>query len=100
MNTLRDYVGRVQWKFAKTMPRWPHEYTVRAWTPDLEPEFEAVVVMIREEGEVRPWPTNVASPRYHHTYLEVDGWQYWTMGSPIRETTVLNRARVDGAGAA
>ena len=26
---LRDFVDAVEWTFAKTMPEWPHEYTVR-----------------------------------------------------------------------
>ncbi|MGH2990240.1 MAG: hypothetical protein ACRDMA_10325 [Solirubrobacterales bacterium] len=33
-----------------------------------------------------------ANPRYHLTYLERDGWEYWTMGAPVPETTVINRA--------
>jgi hypothetical protein len=44
---------------------------------------------------VKPWPRESARPRYHNTYLELDGWEYWTMGAPLPETTVINRARVD-----
>ena len=25
----------------------------------------------------------------HLTYLELDGWEYWTMGAPVRDTTVI-----------
>ena len=92
--TIREaegYIGLVEWKFASTMPQWPHEYTVRAWHPELEREFVAFAEMIRQEGLVKPWPRNTAKPRYHHTYLEVSGWEYWTMGSPIESTTVINR---------
>jgi hypothetical protein len=35
----RAYIGKVRWQFAKTMPQWPHEYTVREWRPDLELVF-------------------------------------------------------------
>ena len=94
------YIAKVGWQFAKTMPQWPHEYTVREWAPDLEADFVAFVQLIRREGEVKPWPKDSPSPRYHHAYLAIDGWQYWTMGAPIAGTTVINRARVDSAGAA
>lgn len=87
------YIASVRWQFASTMPQWPHEYTVRAWRGDLREEFLAFVALVREQGEVKPWPRDAAQPRYRHTYLEVDGWEYWTMGAPIAETTVINRAR-------
>lgn len=82
------------------MPQWPHEYTLRRWRSDLEGEFEAMVALIHEKGDVKPWPKDAAVPRYHHAYLELDGWQYWTMGEPIDETIVINRCRVDGPAAA
>jgi hypothetical protein len=90
----RRYVAEVRWQFAKTMPQWPHEYTVREWRPDLEQSFEEFAQLIRQAGVVKPWPADAAVPRYHHTYLELDGWEYWTMGAPIAETTVINRARL------
>jgi len=96
----RTYIARVSWRFAKTMPQWPHEYTVRAWRPELEGEFVAFVALIRRDGTVKPWPKDTPHPRYHHTYLHIDGWQYWTMGAPINETTVINRAVVGSPGAA
>jgi hypothetical protein len=88
----RAYIARVRWQFAKTMPQWPHEYTVRAWRPDLEQEFVEFVVLIRRDGVVKAWPPDASEPRYHHAYLEIDGWEYWTMGSLIPETTLINRA--------
>jgi hypothetical protein len=94
--TVRDadaYIAKVRWQFAKTMPQWPHEYTVRDWRPDLELDFVQFAALIRLDGVVKPWPRDAARPRYHNTYLELDGWEYWTMGRPLPETTVINRAR-------
>jgi hypothetical protein len=68
---------------------------VREWRPDFEPHFLEFAALIRGEGVVKPWPRDAALPRYHHTYLELDGWEYWTMGAPLPETTVINRARID-----
>ena len=93
VDEARTYITRVRWQFAKTMPQWPHEYTVRQWCPEREVEFEAFVLLIRRIGTIKPWPPR--TPRYHHTYLTIDEWEYWTMGAPLSETTVINRASVD-----
>jgi hypothetical protein len=97
LQTARSYIASVRWQFAKTMPQWPHEYTVRAWRPDLSQAFSAFAQLARAEGVIKPWPRESASPRYHHSYLEIDGWEYWTMGEPIEGTTVINRARLETA---
>ena len=87
----RGYIAKVGRQFVKTLAQWPHEYTVRGWRPDLERDFVEFVALIRCDGTVKPWPGNAAAPRYHHTYLELDGWE-WTIGAPAPETTVINRA--------
>ena len=99
IDDARRYIAEVRWQFAKTMPQWPHEYTVRDWRADLEDDFLAFVELIRAEGVVKPWPADSPRPRYHHTYLAVDGWDYWTMGEPVEDTEVINRARL-GSGRA
>jgi hypothetical protein len=88
------YIAKVRWQFARTMPQWPHEYTVRQWRHELESEFVAFASLIRCEGVVKPWPREASKPRYHHAYLAMGDWEYWTMGEPLPETTVLNRARL------
>jgi hypothetical protein len=93
----RVYIGSVRWQFAKTMPQWPHEYTVRGWRPELSDQFSAFAAFIRADGVVKPWPADSPSPRYHHTYLAIDGWEYWTMGEAIADTEVINRARIADA---
>jgi len=90
VSDARDYIASVRWQFASTMPQWPHEYTVRHWRLDLDAEFAGFVDLIHREGTVKPWPT--IRPRYHHTYLDLGAWEYWTMGEPVLETTVINRA--------
>lgn len=94
IDDARGYIAAVRWRFAKTMPQWPHEYTFREWRPDIETGFVRFVALIRRDGIVKPWPAEAAVPRYRHTYLELDGWEYWTMGEPVSETTVINRSRL------
>ena len=79
------FVSQAEWTFARTMPHIPHEYTLRKNSP--RDAFDAAVVLIREQGEVRPWR------KYIHTYFDYDGWTYWTMGAPLHETILINRER-------
>ena len=90
LDTVRAFIAKAPWTFAKTMPDNPHDYTVRGQTPDGE--FEQVVLLIREHGYKRPLG------RTTYTYLDVDGWRYWTMGAPLEQTTIINRAIVEATG--
>ena len=46
---LRAFVDREPWTYAKTMPRWPHEYLVRERVGDRE-LFVQLVEHIRTHG--------------------------------------------------
>jgi hypothetical protein len=95
MDAAGKYIDEVRWQFAKTMRQWPHESTVGSWRPDLDDAFEEVVVLIRADGVVKPWRTDAFTPRFRHTYLAIDGWDYWTMGENPAQTIV---ARVEPEG--
>ena len=74
-------------RFAKSMPKIPHEYTRRKeWGNDIL--FEDVVKFIRENGRQERFWSKV------YTYYHLDGYKYWTMGAPIAETILINRAKV------
>ena len=85
LNWFRSFVSERRWQRGKADPS--HEYTIRDWVPSAEGDFERAVVVIGELGE----PATFFSRSY--LYLHIDGQKYWTMGSPVRATTVLNRAR-------
>lgn len=89
--TPEQFIGRARWRFARTMPDQPHEYTVRGETPDEE--FHWFVLYISDHGHRAKY-----GGRYY-TYLKVDAWRYWTMGAPVGETTIINRAKVSEGGA-
>jgi hypothetical protein len=93
---LREFVCTSSWTFAKTMPQQAHEYTLRAKAPD-ERLFERVVLYIRQVG----YEANYGAATY--TYLDIDGWKYWTMGAPLGptggydpklHTILINRAKL------
>jgi hypothetical protein len=94
IGAAREYISSVRWQFAKTMPQWPHEYTVRSWVPDLDATFCEFAQLIWRIGTVKAWPADARTPRYHHSYLEIDGWDYWTMSTDPTEITLVNRARI------
>lgn len=50
-------------------------------------EFEYFVIMQREHGVNERWG------KYNNPYLYIDDYKYWTMGAPLEETTVINRAK-------
>ena len=61
-------------------------------------EFFSLVALIRNDGVVKPWPARRGRrPRYHHHYLELDGWEYWTMDEVLADTELINRARLGDA---
>lgn len=66
-----------KWMYAKTMPKFPHKYTIREWVPDRQQEFAEAALFIREPGNIEPFLFKI------HIYYSVDGWKNWTMGNPI-----------------
>lgn len=80
---LCQFVDEARWTFAKTMPKWPHEYIVRARVD--ESLFVRLVNHIRSHG-YEGW--FYSKPI---TYYDDRGLVYWTMGSPIEETIIINR---------
>ncbi len=82
---LRGFVNQETWTYAKTMPKWPHEYLVRGRVD--ESLFERLVRHIRANGyEGRFYRKSI-------TYYEEDGLLYWTMGAPVEETIIINRCK-------
>ena len=79
------------WTFARTMPKNPHEYTLRkTWEHDQE--FVQVVLYIRTHGKVEWWPDAYSGRAY--VYLDLGGWHYWTMGDPVAQTILINRKKL------
>jgi hypothetical protein len=86
---LLAFVHDATWTFAKTYaPRWPHEYIVRDRVD--EGLFVRLVEHIRAHGYQGRFYSKPI------TYFDEGGLTYWTMGSPIEETTVVNRCPKEG----
>lgn len=85
---LLEFARVHRWKFARSMPRNPHWYTLAEWTDRRL--FERFVMTVRRRGKVR-WFW-----RKPYTHLEVGEWSYWTMGAPVGETILINRKPAAG----
>lgn len=78
---LRDQ----EWRYAKTMPQTPHDYTLRH-TWHNKGDFFKAVKLIREHGYFDYFQGRA------YTYYRANGYVYWTMGSPVFDTILINRA--------
>jgi len=86
---LQKLLSCAQFRYAKTMPKFPHHYTLRkTWDNHV---FDEVVKAIRELGSPRMFGNR------EYIYYDFDGCTYWTMGSPIDQTILINRAAHDPA---
>lgn len=75
-----------EWKFAKTFKyKAPHWYTLREkWNDD--PLFDTIVQAVRDNAKTEYfW-------RKPFEVLTFEGWKYWSMGAPIDETILINKA--------
>ena len=79
LSRVRAYIAAFNWKFAKTMPQWPHSYVVRDWR--RKREFDFFAKLIEKNGYIDPWG------RHRWKYLVVDNFKYWV------DDDVLNRAQ-------
>jgi hypothetical protein len=73
------------WIYAKTMPQFPHWYCLRKnWVGELP--FDDVVTYMREHSYNEKFFTKTFQ-RY-----DIDEFKYWTMGFPLSQTILINRA--------
>lgn len=93
MNTLLkshnidDILANANFVYAKSMPKMPHHYTLReTWDSNT---FDYVVQKIRDMGV----PERFFGKTYIYYYA--NGYKYWTMGNPVCETKLINRAKCD-----
>ena len=71
--------------FAKTMPEHPHHYTLRQnWQNDEL--FESVVQYMRDNSFTETFK------KINYKMFPLNGDKYWTMGAPLKDTILINRA--------
>jgi hypothetical protein len=88
LNELRFAVDKLDWTYAKTMPKYPHWYIKR--NPEIEKIYVELFNAIGEHGKHEFFfrkPTQ-------YLYLG-DGYKYWRMATDINDSKILNRAKED-----
>jgi len=93
MEEIRAFIEAVEWRYAKTMPQWPHYYNVLRWNPDKREGFYKLVDAIFNHGYKEPWPRPPEKPIRTVTYFNVDGWRYWVMSVKAEDVELINRAK-------
>lgn len=73
------------YRFAKTMPKNPHHYTLREEWLDAPGLFDAAVKYIRK------WGVKEMFKGREYTVFYLRGYRYWTMGNPVDRTKLINR---------
>lgn len=96
---VAKFIAEVRWHFAKTMAQWPHWYVIKHWYAEREAEFMELAQRIFEDGRDERWAVGTPHERTVR-YLYAGGYKYWVMAPTIDETTLINRARLDGKGPA
>lgn len=90
LERFRKFIDRHEWTFAKTMPETPHWYVnAKKLQPEDRQEFYWAVQYIRDQGVPELFRKS------YYTYLYLDEYKYWSMGAPVQETFILNRAKTD-----
>ena len=90
-SAFTQFILRNTWIFAKTYAAFcPHEYVVKERLPaEEQAKFEQIVTFIREQGFIATYGR--LGPNRYYT---VEDYYYWTMGDPVEETNILNRAKL------
>ena len=83
---VTQFFNMSKWVVAKSYAKThPHEYIVCEVNGENRKEFETVVSYIRKNGVKERFYT------MSFIYLYLDGYKYWTMGAPVKETIIINR---------
>ena len=92
LDAFRAFVASQGWTYAKTVPESPHEYLMRQHCNDPE-AYEAMVALIRREGDLRPWTIPGTDQVLRYRYLTVDNYDYWATTRPGLWSLNRRRAR-------
>jgi len=86
---LLDFIKSTTWTYAKTMPKWKHEYIVQGKVD--ESLFRKLYKVIMESGYEGSFYARKV------IYIDHDGYTYWAMGNPDEEVTIINRTQIENS---
>jgi hypothetical protein len=80
--------ANLSFQFAKTMPKTPHWYVRR--DDSNEADYVELFNTIAREGKRERF-----GKAYYRYWYPGDGFKYWAMTTDIRQSRIINRAKVD-----
>jgi len=88
INWAKDWISKQEFVYAKSYSEtFPHYYTTKDKCNSNE--FEIFINVIRNYGRVKRFYSK------QYIYLELDNYEYWEMGRPIKAVKVLNKAIIN-----
>jgi hypothetical protein len=80
----RTYINSMDWKFAKSMPQWPHWWVLRE--DGSAREFDFVARLIKKFGYPDKWGTRTGY------YLVIGKFKYWVIEDVLNRAAPLSNA--------
>jgi hypothetical protein len=90
MLRARAYINSMQWKFAKSMPQWPHWYVIRE--DGSAREFDFVARLIKQFGYTDKWGNRSDS------YLVIGEFKYWAIDNVLNRATPISNTEMKKRG--
>ena len=84
------FAGQAEWRFAKSIPNWPHFYIVEENLPD-QAAFRRAKAFVRTSGYGgKFFDMDVF-------YFDADGWTYWAspLANPLESQYMLNKCKTE-----
>ena len=82
----RAYIDSMDWRFARSMPQWPHWYVIRE--SGSAREFDFVARLIERFGYPDPWGART------DYYLVVRKFKYWAIDNVLNRATPISNAEM------
>lgn len=93
LKRVHAFIAAAPWRFAKSVPQWPHWYVMEDWVDKREYNFFAD--FIDEYGRDDPW-----SERVTYRFLAVDGFKYWYIDEMLNRARPISNKKVRANGVA
>jgi hypothetical protein len=82
----RTYIKAMDWRFAQSMPQWPHWYVIRDWGSARE--FDFVARLIKKFGYEDTWGDR------SDFHLVIGRFKYWVIEDCLNRAAPLSNAEV------
>ena len=87
---VRAYIQSMDWRFARSMPQWPHTYVLREWGSPRE--FDFIARLINKFGYRDNWGKRTDA------YLVIGKFKYWVIEDCLNRAAPISNAEVSKRG--